>query len=410
MSIFYRYKQRENKEKCNDLKYTYHLNHLNLYDDDEYERLNKKIKKNNEKLIRGLKSLINLTLTINYNTENFDFISYYIGENYIELIYYIEDNQIKDKIEKLQIDLNDCMNNQYQIYVSTHYNFIRSQQLVKFDINFERDQFSIINTKDVFDRALKSIVEPKFKCIVGITNDNEPLIANLNQQSNMIISGKEGCGKTNIAKQILLSLIAQYSRYELDLKIYDESKIEFDDFRLSKYVSDYITNNENMNDILNQLNDEVEYRLKLFNNLNVSHINNYNLHQLNQNKSIMKRLVIYIDECMNLSEQSMNIIDNISKIGYKIGVYFIVASGNISYNTANIIKLFDDNYWQYIMFNDLHYYKFKNQYHGLFKNLGKHEFIYYIPLNSESQIIRRGRGCNINNEIVNNIMTELSLK
>lgn len=410
MNIFNRFKQTSEVETNDTSNYTYSLDLLNEHNDEYYDKINKKIYKNNERIMKDIKSLININLLIAYDSDRFHFISEQIGDNYFELTYSIEDRHVKDKIKELQEDLNDCMLNQYTVYIEDHYNFLNNQHFLKFMVSYDNDQFSFINTKDIFKRGLKSIIEPKFECIVGITNDNEPFIVNLSQKSNMIISGRTGCGKSNVAKQVLLSLIAQYSNSELDLKIFDETKVDFDEFRLSKYVSEYINGIDEMEILLNNLNNEVQRRLELFNKTGLTHIVKYNLQQIKQDEPVMKRIVIYIDECMNLSDNAINMINSISKIGNDLGIHFIVVSQNISYNTANLVKLFDDNVWHYILFKGFHHHKFKGEYDQLFKTLRPHEFIYYEALGPYSSVMRRCRGCNISNEVLSNVMTELSLK
>ena len=418
-NIFNRKNKSKSRQKIN---YNFPLEFLNKYDDKTINQKNKEILKRKKRSLNSLKFLIEINLQLALGHNYYKLIWSEMGYNHFELIYLIDDNDVDSKVEKMRNKINEDIKQNHipfninQFYIKSYYNSENNQSFIKVDWSYLiQNDFSIINTRKVFEQGLNSIVEPKFKCLVGINNQGQPMMIDLSQQSNLIVCGDSGSGKSTIVNQILLSLIAKYSHKEIDLKIFDPIKTELNPLESTQYVSEYISEREELYKLLIKVDEEMNKRLELFNSYNVKHINDYNLNQLENNQSPLKRLVIYIDENFILTQELIYLINKISQKGSNVGIHFIMTLMNSltsNYTTnymKNVMTRLNDFDWQYIFLIGQYDKDLKDKFDSLNDYLKLYEFIYYqkISPSNESNIIRRGRGCDIDNEILNQVISNL---
>ncbi|MGD4339843.1 FtsK/SpoIIIE domain-containing protein, partial [Xanthomonas citri pv. citri] len=127
-----------------------------------------------------------------------------------------------------------------KIYIESYYDNDLNKDLVKFNMKYRYDQLFIIDPVKLFNQAFENQYKNSFQSIVGMNNYNQSVIADFKTRPNILISGQTGRGKSNIGNQLLLSLMGQYSKEELDIIIFDETKVEFYVYKLSDYVSHHI--------------------------------------------------------------------------------------------------------------------------------------------------------------------------
>ena len=392
-----------------DIRYNFPLSYLNLINKD-IEQINKNLEEEYKKQIKNLKATIDVMLLLEFKDCYYEFIYDHIGVNYLELIYYIQDDHIQDKLEDLSLSINDVMSDDMKIYIESYYDNDLNKDLVKFNMKYRYDQLFIIDPVKLFNQAFENQYKNSFQSIVGMNNYNQSVIADFKTRPNILISGQTGRGKSNIGNQLLLSLMGQYSKEELDIIIFDETKVEFYVYKLSDYVSHHIIEYEDMFEKLNQLNTESNRRLNTLHEHKVTNIDQYNNITNQDNKDLMKRIVIYIDECMNLSKESIQLIKQISKQSQFTGIHFIISSMQTSTQNSNIIDLMNDKNYHYLLFKGLHHYLFNGEYDDLFNNLNIHEFVYYYLNENNQRVFERCRGCYMSMKSIDKITAYLHHK
>lgn len=392
-----------------DIKYNFPLSYLNLINKD-IEQINKNLEEEYKKQIKNLKSTIDVMLLLEFKDCYYEFISDHIGVNYLELIYDIQDDHIKDKINELSLNINDVMSDETKMHVELYYDQDLNKDLVRFNMKYRYDRLFIIDPIKLFNQAFENHYKNSFKSIIGMNNYNQSVIADFKMRPNILISGQTGRGKSNIGNQLLLSLMGQYSSKELDILIFDETRVEFYTYQLSDYVSHHIVEYDDLFERLHQLNTESNRRLNKLHKYNVTNIDQYNDIMNQDHKNLMKRIVIYIDECMNLSKESIQLIKQISKQGQFTGIHFIISSMQTSTQNSNIIDLMDDENYHYLLFKGLHHYLFNGEYDDLFNNLNIHEFVYYYLNENNQPVFERCRGCYMSMKSIDKITAYLHHK
>lgn len=276
-----------------DIKYNFPLSYLNLINKD-IEQINKNLEEEYKKQIKNLKSTIDVMLLLEFKDCYYEFISDHIGVNYLELIYDIQDDHIKDKINELSLNINDVMSDETKMHVELYYDQDLNKDLVRFNMKYRYDRLFIIDPIKLFNQAFENHYKNSFKSIIGMNNYNQSVIADFKMRPNILISGQTGRGKSNIGNQLLLSLMGQYSSKELDILIFDETRVEFYTYQLSDYVSHHIVEYDDLFERLHQLNTESNRRLNKLHKYNVTNIDQYNDIMNQDHKNLMKRIVIYI--------------------------------------------------------------------------------------------------------------------
>lgn len=175
-----------------------------------------------------------------------------------------------------------------------------------------------------------------------------------------LIVGRTGSGKSVFINQLILSLITEYSPWELDLYLADFKKVE-----LSRYMNDSDEHNDNIMytphvkacaatseiryviSLMKNLVDRMNARNEFFTRLGITKIKDfrttYNL--------VLPRVLLIVDEFQQLfteastreAEEIQFLLNSITKLGRATGFHLIFASqemsGTLNSNTLSNFKI-----------------------------------------------------------------------
>ena len=252
--------------------------------------------------------------------------------------------------------------NEVDEYVTvTHANFSDTVEMYKLNIPYGLSFESLLKKQDVIENSLKRsiklinkdyhyflIIENKKKLkekyefeVVPIKNKNElqmtigmmidgPLIANLSSNSPHILLGAtSGSGKSRLVKSILLQLMENYNPSQIQLSFLDnKGGVEGNTFRNCEHFECITTSVYETVEFLNNLKAEMEQRLTIIRQANVTNVVDYN--KKFKNNQIPFKFVV-LDELYPFlalkNKQSIyeNIADLLSR-GRAAGIHFLISS------------------------------------------------------------------------------------
>lgn len=143
------------------------------------------------------------------------------------------------------------------------------------------------------------------------------------ENSTMLIAGQRGAGKSSLLKSLILNLLKNYKKNELQLALIDlKSGVEFSIFRKFKHVKYFATTIEDTKDVLSAIEKEMELRYKKFYSVGVSNFQEY------KNFGKMAKLILIIDEysLVHLNKEATQKIENIMALSRACDIGVIIAT------------------------------------------------------------------------------------
>lgn len=183
----------------------------------------------------------------------------------------------------------------------------------------------------------------KLNIVAGQTPDGKFEMLDISKAPHLLVAGTTGSGKTIFLYSIIVSLLQQFSKDEIEFLIVDPKQTDFVFFEdlPNLYGGKVITDAEEALEMLNRINEhDKEERMKKIRACRSRDINSYN--EKNPNNR-MKRLVVVIDEYADLiqtAEMQGNRKEferSLSMLAQKVrslGIHLIIATQRPS---ANIV-------------------------------------------------------------------------
>jgi S-DNA-T family DNA segregation ATPase FtsK/SpoIIIE len=161
---------------------------------------------------------------------------------------------------------------------------------------------------------------------IGEALDGHNITYDLAEMPHFLIGGQTGSGKSIFAHSIVLSLLLQYTKEELNLILVDPKAVEFELYRGVPQVTDILTESKVTRKKIKLLCTEMDNRYALFSKYQVRDINSYN--KLRKDK--MPRIVVYIEEMTDLIlTEGDSIIEDVQRLTAKAracGIHIIVST------------------------------------------------------------------------------------
>ncbi len=191
----------------------------------------------------------------------------------------------KGKWERLEI-LLDC--NIFEIK-----NAKTTKKVVKLDtVPASKIIPEIILWKDEF------LSKKNFELVIG-ENMLERITFNLNNTPHVLVAGETGSGKSVILRNILWQCILKQAKiYMVDFK----GGVEFG--KQYERYGEVITKRQRVLEVLKELTVENEARLKLFRDMEVKNLHEYNEIIKDTDKKALCRIVVFIDELAEMTDKS----------------------------------------------------------------------------------------------------------
>lgn len=118
-----------------------------------------------------------------------------------------------------------------------------------------------IHVDEIYEKAKSMWVSTSLGSVIGVDENELPIILKFDQTPHCLVGGALASGKTNFAKQLLLSMMTHYTSDEVRFTIIKESLGEYDVFKEYPHIDYIFDRPDQKHDIieyLRQLNKSIE--------------------------------------------------------------------------------------------------------------------------------------------------------
>ncbi len=147
----------------------------------------------------------------------------------------------------------------------------------------------------------------------------------ISAEGNVVIYGAAGSGKTSFLNAMIFSLLKEHTPEEVNLYILDFASETLRAFSKAPHVGDVMLSYEaeKINNLFKMLNDEIEYRKKLF----ADYGGDYSAY-ISLSGQYLPSIVVVINNYAALTEMydKEDIITILSREGTKYGIYFVLTA------------------------------------------------------------------------------------
>lgn len=211
----------------------------------------------------------------------------------------------------------------------------------------ENKTFVIEITKKQYDRVplTKALESDEYKSsgcrmpiVIGYDTNDDLLIDDLATAPHILIGGDVHSGKTTFLRSLLTCLTSRFTKDELGIVVCDMSKSEL--LYANEYphlVGEVLTSVDETEKALKCLREEMASRYAALEAFGMPDIVRYN--EASRNK--MKRLVIVVDELIDLlvySDKIPEMLSEISMKGSQVGIHLVIATKH-NHNKLEAIKI-----------------------------------------------------------------------
>lgn len=172
------------------------------------------------------------------------------------------------------------------------------------------------------------------RLILGFDRDYE--------DTNVLLAGTVGCGKTSLLQTIIASAAMNYDLDELQIWIDSGQRYEYEGCKSISIVSGDELTDSHTSSVLNKLFEELERRMSILRAKNEP-IMWYWSHEKEKKYEPLPRILFIADEPSGLHEKpnyGME-LERIARYGRAVGINCILATQNLWHLSANVAKLFN---------------------------------------------------------------------
>lgn len=188
----------------------------------------------------------------------------------------------------------------------------------------------ILKFEDVINRF-----EPQtdqLEMLLGYDDKGQIHSHNFNQNTNILMAGVTGSGKSVTLSQMLLSMMVNYSSDNLHLYIHDAKRVDFRPFEETPHVRGMMYDEEDFNLHLDLLITLAKKRINQFHEAgDVKDIHGYNEYAKSNHLPLMPKIVTVIDKYTFIKQfdYDTDISKNITRIlqlSRATGIYFVIST------------------------------------------------------------------------------------
>lgn len=271
-----------------------------------------------------------------------------------------------------------------------------------------------IPNKEYKHYHIKELIESKeFKSAnktsiaIGIDNKESPVTADLDKLPHWLISGSTGSGKSMFIRSLIVSLLYKSSPEDVQLILVDIMGIESDIFDgILHFPIKPITHPKAASEMLKWAVKEIDRRYRLFKEIHVRDIENYNRHVMSDSQDRIKlpHIVLIIDELADLMINQNDDVEasicKIAQLSRSAGIHLIIATQMPSCNIlTGIIKANISNRIAFALSSAEDSKSFLNQ-EGAECLLGSGDMLFY-PHNATKPL--RIQGAYVSEDAVKNV-------
>ena len=255
---------------------------------------------------------------------------------------------IKSKNSARMIENNNTklINNNSEIIPKTNNNYLK---------NYVYPPISLLQKND-FRKGLTSIpVKDSKNTMLFLKEKNfkgeEPIFQsfNISKLPNLLIGGTLMSGKTTLINSIICSALMRQRPDRLKLLIFDSKKIEYIIYNgIPHLLAPVVTNSKRASVALKRIVAEMERRYDVFEESQTKNIESYNAYIDKENEELpedqkeryMPNILVIIDDITIFSKEDkdfLNTIENLSKLGYTVGINIILVANHPSAEVISTI-------------------------------------------------------------------------
>ena len=175
---------------------------------------------------------------------------------------------------------------------------------------------------------------------VGKTFRGKEITLDLKSNPHTVITGVTGAGKSVCIKEIITTLMKNYSSKDIEFYFIDFKIVELSLFkRCTDYVKAYVTEIEEAKEILAGLMEECKMRYRLFDELEATNVWDYN--KLVPKEKQLKRQIIVIEEFVEFTQDkkkiAMALLRRFSSLSRASGQYLIVTGQRFDNTVIDLV-------------------------------------------------------------------------
>lgn len=175
---------------------------------------------------------------------------------------------------------------------------------------------------------------------VGKTFNDQEIVLDLKSNPHTVVTGVTGGGKSVCVKSMIVSLMKNYSSSEIEFHFIDFKIVEMSLFkRCTDYVKSYVTEIEEAKELLADLMEICKARYKLFDELEVTNIYDYN--RLVPKEKRLKKQIIVIEEFVEFTQDkkkiAMALLRRFSSLSRASGQYLILTGQRFDNTVIDLV-------------------------------------------------------------------------
>lgn len=175
---------------------------------------------------------------------------------------------------------------------------------------------------------------------IGKTFKGKEIVLDLKSNPHTVVTGVTGAGKSVCIKEIITTLMKNYSSKDIEFYFIDFKIVELSLFkRCTDYVKAYVTEIEEAKELLADLMEICKARYKLFDELEVTNIYDYN--RLVPKEKRLKKQIIVIEEFVEFTQDkkkiAMALLRRFSSLSRASGQYLIVTGQRFDNTVIDLV-------------------------------------------------------------------------
>ena len=190
---------------------------------------------------------------------------------------------------------------------------------------------STVCLRDIIDTPKFSAAKSKLSFALGKDISGEGIIGNIAKLPHLLIAGTTGSGKSVCMNSLILSLLYKARPDEVKLIMIDPKMVELGIYNgIPHLYVPVVTDPKKAAGALQWSVVEMLKRYRLFSEIGVRDLENYNRHCLTQGEPTMPQVVIVIDELADLmmiaSKEVEESICRVAQMGRAAGMHLVIAT------------------------------------------------------------------------------------
>lgn len=175
---------------------------------------------------------------------------------------------------------------------------------------------------------------------IGKTFNDQEIVLDLKSNPHSVVTGVTGGGKSVCVKSMIVSLMKNYKPSEIEFHFIDFKIVEMSLFkRCTDYVKSYVTEIEEAKELLADLMETCKARYKLFDELEVTNIYDYN--RLVPKEKRLKKQIIVIEEFVEFTQDrkkiAMALLKRFSSLSRASGQYLILTGQRFDNTVIDLV-------------------------------------------------------------------------